>query len=73
MISTQIITKYTQKCDEMLTKQQDWGVLLSVPRESILNWKSKLSSQQYGFEVRCLIDSHHKQMIEELETRNVRA
>lgn len=72
MISTNVIIKYNQKCDEMLTKQRDWGVLLSIPRTNILNWKSKISSLQFGFEVRRFIDIHHAQMLEELGSRNVR-
>ena len=73
MLATQIVQKYDTKCHEMLTKKDDWGVLRDVPRNSILNWRSKLADSQLGFGVRQLIDQHHAQMLHEMAALNVRA
>lgn len=73
MIETQVIQKYTQKCDEMLEKQLSWGCLADVPQKTILNWKRLIPSHQFGYEVRRVIDQHHEIMLRELETKSVRS
>ena len=73
MIATDVIKKYDNKCVEMLTKRDDWGVLQAVPRDSILNWRAKLADSQLGFGIRQLIDQHHTKMLEELRALNARS
>jgi hypothetical protein len=69
MISQTTIARYSQKCDEMITKKQDWDVLREVSFDSLFRWKEKLADLHLGFSVRCLIDQHHQLMIRQMEAR----